>query len=37
METIDLRPRPSMLLESLRSMGYTVETALAANPLLELD
>src|SRR5436190_8200694 len=29
MRTIDLKPRPSMLMESLRSMGYKLETALA--------
>lgn len=29
MHMIDLKPRPSMLMESLRSMGYTLETALA--------
>ena len=29
MHTIDLKPRPSMLMESLRSMGYKLETALA--------
>jgi hypothetical protein len=29
MHTIDLSPRPSMLMESLRSMGYSIETALA--------
>jgi hypothetical protein len=29
MLTVNLPPRPSMLVESLRSMGYTLETALA--------
>jgi hypothetical protein len=29
MQTIDLKPRPSLLMESLRSMGYRLETALA--------
>ena len=29
MHTIDLKPRPSTLMESLRSMGYNLETALA--------
>lgn len=29
MEAISLNPRPSMLMESLRSIGYTLDTALA--------
>ena len=29
MQAMDMTPRPSMLMESLRSMGYTLETALA--------
>jgi len=29
MQTIDLTPRPGLLIESLRNIGYTLETALA--------